>query len=180
MRINITKINILIRMDGGPVEMKPELELYDVTIIGGGPAGMYSAFYSGMRDMNTKLIEARDRLGGRMLFYPEKMIWDVGGVTPILCEDLIKQLEQQARTFDPTLVFGQQIEGSEASSKAIYEAYLRWCEDNAQKPMSANRISSELAQNERLYNVEATNNVYAAGKRVRGFIGVEAMNLLPY
>jgi putative DNA primase/helicase len=46
--------------------------------------------------------------------------------------------------------------------------------------MSANRISSELAQNERLYNVEATNNVYAAGKRVRGFIGVEAMNLLPY
>lgn len=93
--------------------MNQELELYDVTIIGGGPAGMYSAFYSGMRDMKTKLIEARDRLGGRMLFYPEKMIWDVGGVTPILCEDLIKQLEQQARTFEPTLVFEQQIEGFE-------------------------------------------------------------------
>lgn len=58
--------------------MNQQLELYDVTIIGGGPAGMYSAFYSGMRDMKTKLIEARDRLGGRMLFYPEKMIWDVG------------------------------------------------------------------------------------------------------
>lgn len=35
---------------------------------------------------------------------------------------------------------------SEASSKAIYEAYTRWCDDNAQKPMSANRVSSELAQ----------------------------------
>ena len=69
---------------------------------------------------------------------------------------------------------------SEASSKAIYEAYQRWCEDNAQKPMSANRISSELAQNERLYNVESTNNVYSAGKRVRGFIGVEVLNLMPY
>ncbi len=69
---------------------------------------------------------------------------------------------------------------SEASSKAIYDAYQRWCEDNAQKPMSANRLSSELAQNERLYNVEATNNVYVAGKRVRGFIGVEVLNLLPY
>ena len=69
---------------------------------------------------------------------------------------------------------------SEASSKAIYEAYQRWCEDNAQKPMSANRISSELVQNERLYNVEATNNVYSAGKRVRGFMGVEVLNLLPY
>ena len=69
---------------------------------------------------------------------------------------------------------------SEASSKALYEAYQRWCEDNAQKPMSANRLSSELAQNESLYNVEATNNVYAAGKRVRGFIGVEVLSLRPY
>ena len=69
---------------------------------------------------------------------------------------------------------------SEASSKALYEAYQRWCEDNAQKPMSANRLSSELAQNERLYNVEATNNVHVGGKRVRGFMGIEAVNPLPY
>ena len=69
---------------------------------------------------------------------------------------------------------------SEASSKAIYEAYTRWCDDNAQKPMSANRVSSELAQNERLYNVEATNNVHVGGKRVRGFMGIEAVNPLPY
>ena len=69
---------------------------------------------------------------------------------------------------------------SEASSKAIYEAYTRWCDDNAQKPMSANRVSSELAQNERLYNVEATNNVHVGGKRVRGFMGIEVVNPLPY
>ena len=49
-----------------------------------------------------------------------------------------------------------------------------------QKPMSANRVSSELAQNERLYNVEATNNVHAGGKRVRGFVGIEVVNPLPY
>ncbi|MNI06220.1 Ferredoxin--NADP reductase 2 [compost metagenome] len=89
--------------------MTEQLELYDVTIIGGGPAGMYAAFYSGMRDMKTKLIEAKDKLGGRMLFYPEKMIWDVGGVTPVLCENLIRQLEEQARTFEPKIIFGQQI-----------------------------------------------------------------------
>ena len=69
---------------------------------------------------------------------------------------------------------------SEASSKAIYEAYTRWCDDNAQKPMSANRLSSELAQNERLYNVEATNNVHVGGKRVRGFVGIEVVNPPPY
>ena len=88
-------------------------ELYDVTIIGGGPAGLYTAFYSGMRDLKTKLIEYGPELGGRMLIYPEKMIWDVGGVTPILGEQLIAQLIEQAKTFDPTIVFNQQIVGVE-------------------------------------------------------------------
>lgn len=53
-------------------------ELFDVTIIGGGPAGLYSTFYSGLRNMKTKLIESQAQLGGKVLLYPEKMIWDAG------------------------------------------------------------------------------------------------------
>ncbi|WP_409340866.1 NAD(P)/FAD-dependent oxidoreductase [Paenibacillus sp. MBLB4367] len=93
--------------------MSEQLELFDITIIGGGPAGLYGAFYSGMRDMKTKLIEAKEELGGRIRIYPEKMIWDVGGMTPLLGESLIDQLVQQAKTFDPTIVLGQQITGFE-------------------------------------------------------------------
>lgn len=100
--------------------MTESLELYDVTIIGGGPAGMYAAFYSGMRDLKTKVIDANEKLGGRMLIYPEKMIWDVGGVTPVLCEKLITQLEQQAQTFDPTILLGQQICGMEKQDDGTY------------------------------------------------------------
>ena len=69
---------------------------------------------------------------------------------------------------------------AQASSKALYEAYKLWCEDNVRKPMSASRLSSELAQNERLYNVEATNNVHVNGKRVRGFIGIEVLAKMPF
>ncbi|QDH21412.1 NAD(P)/FAD-dependent oxidoreductase [Saccharibacillus brassicae] len=86
-------------------------DIYDLTIVGGGPAGMYASFYAGMREMRTKLIEAKHELGGFMRMYPEKMIWDVGGVNPIRCEQLILDLERQARTFDPTIVFGQEIRG---------------------------------------------------------------------
>ncbi|MBH5318718.1 NAD(P)/FAD-dependent oxidoreductase [Paenibacillus sp. GSMTC-2017] len=93
--------------------MQEQTELFDITIIGGGPAGLYTAFYSGMRELKTKIIEAQDRLGGRMLLYPEKIIWDVGGVTPIRCEKLIEQLIQQGKTFDPTIVLGEQITGLE-------------------------------------------------------------------
>ena len=100
--------------------MVGSMELYDVTIIGGGPAGMYAAFYSGMRDMKTKIIEAREELGGRMLIYPEKMIWDVGGFAPIKCEQLIVELSRQARLFDPTLVFGKQVKGMERLADGTY------------------------------------------------------------
>ncbi|MNB80124.1 Ferredoxin--NADP reductase [compost metagenome] len=90
--------------------MNPEQQdIYDVTIVGGGPAGMYAAFYSGLRAMRTKLVEAKMELGGFMRTYPEKLIWDVGGIEPVRCEKLIESLERQARTFDPALVFGQEI-----------------------------------------------------------------------
>ncbi|MWV45687.1 NAD(P)-binding protein [Paenibacillus sp. HJL G12] len=100
--------------------MSEPLELFDVTIIGGGPAGMYAAFYSGMRNLKTKLIDAREELGGRMLVYPEKMLWDVGGFAPIVCGELIGQLAKQAQLFDPTLAFGQHITGLEALEDGTY------------------------------------------------------------
>ena len=84
--------------------------LFDVTIIGGGPAGLFASFYSGLREMKTKVIEYQPRLGGKVHVYPEKMIWDVGGLTPVLGETLIEQLIQQGLTFDPTVVLNQKVE----------------------------------------------------------------------
>ena len=68
------------------------MEVYDVTVIGGGPAGLYSTFYSGLREMKTKIIEFQPMLGGKIHVYPEKMIWDVGGLTPVPGAKLIEQL----------------------------------------------------------------------------------------
>lgn len=86
-----------------------EQALYDVTIIGGGPAGLFSAFYSGLREMKTKIIEFQPVLGGKVHVYPEKMIWDVGGLTPVTGEQLIEQMVRQGTTFDPTVVLGEKV-----------------------------------------------------------------------
>lgn len=86
-----------------------EPTLYDVTIIGGGPAGLYSAFYSGLREMKTKLIEYQPFLGGKVNVYPEKMIWDVGGLPPVTGEQLIQQLIEQGMTFQPDVVLGEKV-----------------------------------------------------------------------
>ncbi|ANC05942.1 MULTISPECIES: NAD(P)/FAD-dependent oxidoreductase [Bacillus cereus group] len=85
-------------------------ELFDVTVIGGGPAGLYSAFYSGLREMRTKIIEFQPHLGGKIHVYPEKMIWDVGGLLPVTGDKLIEQLVQQGLTFKPEVVLGTKVE----------------------------------------------------------------------
>ncbi|OUS68770.1 thioredoxin reductase [Paenibacillus sp. MY03] len=94
--------------------------LYDLTIIGGGPAGMYAAFYAGMRDMKVKLIEGKNELGGFLHHYAEKMIWDVGGIPPLRCDGLIERLAEQARTFEPVIVFGQRVDGLETLPGGAY------------------------------------------------------------
>ncbi len=49
---------------------------------GGGPSGLYASFYAGLRDMSVRLIDVQSELGGKMRIYPEKIIWDIGGIAP--------------------------------------------------------------------------------------------------
>lgn len=78
-------------------------DVFDVTIIGGGAAGLYSSFYAGLRGMKTKIIEYQSSLGGKVQLFPEKKIWDIGGQLPITGGDFIKQLIAQGQTFEPTI-----------------------------------------------------------------------------
>jgi thioredoxin reductase (NADPH) len=96
------------------------IEIFDVTVIGGGPAGLYSAFYSGLREMKTKVIEYQPQLGGKIHLYPEKMIWDVGGLTPIPGGKLIEQLVEQGLTFNPTVVLNERVESIERNKEGIF------------------------------------------------------------
>lgn len=85
-------------------------EIYDVTIIGGGAVGLFTAFYSGLRGMKTKLIEASRELGGKVTMgFPEKTISDIGGIKEITGDNLVKELIAQAKTFDPTVICNQWI-----------------------------------------------------------------------
>lgn len=96
-------------------------DIFDVTIIGGGPAGLYSAFYSGLREMKTKLIEFQPQLGGKLHVYPEKMIWDVGGQPPIQGAKLIDQLVEQGLTFNPEVVLNEKVETISRNAAGLFE-----------------------------------------------------------
>jgi thioredoxin reductase len=86
------------------------VEIYDVTILGGGPSGLYSAFYAGLRDLKTKIIEVQPRLGGKINVYPDKLIWDIGALPPTTGEKVMEYLINQAMTFGPTVVLNSKVE----------------------------------------------------------------------
>jgi thioredoxin reductase len=72
----------------------------DVAIIGGGPSGMFAAFYGGMRQMSVTLIESMPQLGGQLAaLYPEKYIYDVAGFPKVKAQELVDNLKKQMELF---------------------------------------------------------------------------------
>ena len=75
-------------------------QIYDLTIIGGGPVGIYGAFYAGMHGMNAKIIDSLPELGGQLAaLYPEKYIYDLPGHPKIKAGEMIEQLITQMNQF---------------------------------------------------------------------------------
>ncbi len=86
-------------------------DLYDITILGGGPVGLFASFYAGLRHMKTKIIDALPELGGQLTaLYPEKYIYDVAGFPTVIAKDLAKNLIEQALHHHPTVCLNERIE----------------------------------------------------------------------
>ncbi|WP_139490780.1 NAD(P)/FAD-dependent oxidoreductase [Brevibacillus dissolubilis] len=86
-------------------------QVYDLTIIGGGPAGLFTAFYGGMRQANVKIIESMPQLGGQLsALYPEKFIYDVAGFPQVRAQELVDNLKQQISHFHPTVCLEEKVE----------------------------------------------------------------------
>jgi thioredoxin reductase (NADPH) len=85
-------------------------EIFDIIIIGAGPAGMFGGFYAGLRGMKFKIIDSLEALGGQVAaMYPEKDIFDVAGFPRIAGKELVKELEEQLLRFHPPLILGEKV-----------------------------------------------------------------------
>jgi len=83
----------------------------DVLVIGGGPTGLFAAFYAGLRGASTSIIDSLEKPGGAITaMYPEKYIYDVGGFPKVLGKDLVANLVEQTGQFKPLLNFAERCE----------------------------------------------------------------------
>lgn len=86
-------------------------KVYDVIIIGGGPAGLMAAFYCGTAGMKPMVLEALDFLGGQAAaLYPEKPVYDVPGITECTGQELADSLTNQVMQIEPYVEFNQSVD----------------------------------------------------------------------
>lgn len=97
-------------------------DIVDIVIIGGGPAGMFAAFYGGMRQASVKMIENMPQLGGQLsALYPEKYIYDVAGFPKITAQELVDNLKQQMALFDPQICLDERVLGVVKKDERLFE-----------------------------------------------------------
>src|SRR5215475_7289555 len=86
-------------------------DVFDLTVIGGGPTGLYASYYAGFRGLKVKIIDSLEELGGQVTaLYPEKYIFDVAGFPKIGGKELVKNLVEQALQYHPTVCLGERVE----------------------------------------------------------------------
>ena len=101
--------------------MKEDTKVYDITIIGGGPVGLFTTFYGGMRQASVKIIESLPQLGGQLsTLYPEKYIYDVAGFPKIRAQELVDNLKEQMGQFEQTVVLDQAVEHVEKQADGVF------------------------------------------------------------
>ncbi len=85
-------------------------EIYDITIIGGGPSGLFAAFYAGLRATKTKIIDSLPQLGGQLAaLYPDKYIYDIPGFPKVLASEFVERQVGQAMQFSPAVCLNEKV-----------------------------------------------------------------------
>ena len=88
------------------------METFDITVIGGGPTGLFALFYAGMRGAKAKVIDALPELGGQLYaLYPEKYVYDMPGFPAIIAQDLVNACVEQAMQWPHAVCLDERVSG---------------------------------------------------------------------
>ncbi|MBT8266254.1 MAG: NAD(P)/FAD-dependent oxidoreductase [Bacteroidia bacterium] len=83
----------------------------DILIIGAGPTGLFTVFEAGLLKLRCHLIDALPQPGGQCSeIYPKKPIYDIPGFPEILAGELVDNLMEQCKQFQPGFTLGERAE----------------------------------------------------------------------
>jgi thioredoxin reductase (NADPH) len=83
----------------------------DILIIGAGPTGLFTVFEAGLLKLKCHIIDALPQPGGQLAeLYPKKPIYDIPGLPDVLAGDLVNNLMEQIKQFQPGFTLAETAE----------------------------------------------------------------------
>jgi thioredoxin reductase (NADPH) len=83
----------------------------DILIIGAGPVGLFTVFEAGLLKLKCHLVDALPQVGGQLSeIYPKKPIYDIPGHPSVLAGELVDNLMEQIKPFNPSFTLGERAE----------------------------------------------------------------------
>ncbi len=83
----------------------------DILIIGAGPTGLFAVFEAGLLKLKCHLIDALPQPGGQCVeIYPKKPIYDIPGYPEVMAGELVDNLMEQIKPFEPGFTLGERAE----------------------------------------------------------------------
>ena len=93
----------------------------DILIIGAGPTGLFAVFEAGLLQLKCHLIDALPQAGGQCAeIYPKEPIYDIPGFPEILAGDLVANLMEQIKPFQPGFTLGERAETIEPQEDGTF------------------------------------------------------------
>lgn len=81
----------------------------DIIIIGAGPTGLFAVFEAGLLKLRCHIIDALPQPGGQLTeLYPKKPIFDIPGYPSVGAGELIDNLMEQIKQFEPGFTLSEQ------------------------------------------------------------------------
>ena len=83
----------------------------DILIIGAGPTGLFTVFEAGLLKLKCHIIDALAQPGGQLAeIYPKKPIYDIPGFPEVMAGELVDNLIEQGKQFQPGFTLGERAE----------------------------------------------------------------------
>lgn len=80
----------------------------DIVIIGAGPTGLFAVFEAGLLKLKCHIIDGLPQPGGQLTeLYPKKPIFDIPGYPSVGAGELIDNLMEQIKQFQPGFTLGE-------------------------------------------------------------------------
>ena len=93
----------------------------DALIVGAGPVGLFQVFELGLLGVSAHVVDTMRVVGGQCAeLYPDKPIYDIPGIPVCSGEELVENLMEQIKPFDPAFHLGEEVTEVEAIDDTLF------------------------------------------------------------